>query len=139
MVSYDLKLLIALARTYNRVFAQVERDVAKMGLTISEWGVLEYLYHNGKQPVQRIAEKILVTSGTMSYVIEKLQKKGYVYRERSAEDKRVYYVLLTEDGQRFTHMQFPRHEAFVSELMKGTPLATKRELLAHLITLNKNL
>ena len=62
----NLKLVIAIARTYNQLFTKIEESLKPEGMTTTEFGVLEHLYHKGKQPVQNIAEKILVTSGTIT-------------------------------------------------------------------------
>jgi len=48
------------------MFSKIESNVQDFGLNISEFGVLEFLFHKGEQPVQKIAEKILVTSGTIT-------------------------------------------------------------------------
>ncbi len=82
MSDINLKLVIAMARTYNDMFFEIEKNVQEFGLNISEFGVLEMLYHKGDQPVQKVAEKILVTSGTITYVINKLEKKELVVRRK---------------------------------------------------------
>ena len=101
MSDINLKLVIAMARTYNDMFFEIEKNVQEFGLNISEFGVLEMLYHKGDQPVQKVAEKILVTSGTITYVINKLEKKELVVRRKCEKDKRVFYVSLTEKGKEF--------------------------------------
>ena len=72
MDNVNLKLVVAVARTYNNLFFQIEKSLQEFDLNVSEFGVLEMLYHKGDQPVQKVAEKILVTSGTITYVINKL-------------------------------------------------------------------
>ncbi len=85
MDNYNLKLVIALARTNNTLFSKIEKSLTPYALSVSEFGVLEFLYHKGKQPVQQIAEKILVTSGTITYIIDKLTQKGFVSRQQCQE------------------------------------------------------
>ncbi|MGV2686780.1 MarR family transcriptional regulator, partial [Clostridium perfringens] len=101
MSDINLKLVIAMARTYDDLFFEIEKNVQEFGLNISEFGVLEMLYHKGDQPVQKVAEKILVTSGTITYVINKLEKKELVIRRKCEKDKRIFYVSLTEKGKDF--------------------------------------
>lgn len=126
MTDVNLKLVIALARTYNEMFSKIESNVQDFGLNISEFGVLEFLFHKGEQPVQKIAEKILVTSGTITYVIDKLQKKDLVQRKRCEKDKRIFYVCLTEKGEKFVSDIFPKHKEFLDELLKGLEDNSKR-------------
>ncbi len=139
MSKQDLKLMISLSRTFNSMIFAVEKSLKPYGLTISEFGVLEYLYHKGEQPVQRIAEKILVTSGTITYVIDKLQKKGYAARKQCDHDKRVYYVQLTAEGEALIVDAFREHEQFLDRLFKGVNADEKRVLIKKLIELQASI
>ena len=135
MSNINLKLVIAMARTYNDLFFQIEKNVQEFGLNISEFGVLEMLYHKGDQPVQKVAEKILVTSGTITYVINKLEKKELVVRRKCDKDTRVYYVSLTEKGNDFIANIFPKHRDFIDNLFKDLNEDDKKQLLESLIQL----
>ncbi len=135
MSKVDLKLIIAMARSYNQLFSTLERHFQEMGLNGSEFGVLECLYHKGEQPVQKVAEKILVTSGTITYVIDKLQKKGLVVRKRCDKDKRIYYVHLTDEGYSLMCQLFPKHEAYLEELFSELPEIWKCQLIENLVDL----
>ncbi|WP_066889992.1 MarR family winged helix-turn-helix transcriptional regulator [Clostridium nigeriense] len=137
MNDVNLKLVIAMARTYDDLFFQIEKNVQDFGLNISEFGVLEMLYHKGDQPVQKVAEKILVTSGTITYVINKLEKKDLVIRRKCDKDKRVFYVSLTEKGKEFIEDIFPKHKDFIDNLFRDLDEANKIQLLENLIKLRK--
>lgn len=137
MKEKNLKLVIAIARIYNDVFSKIEKNIQSFNLNISEFGVLEMLYHNGEQPVQKLAEKILVTSGTITYVINKLESKDLVVREKCKDDKRIYYVKLTKKGEELISNIFPKHKEFIDELFDGVDESTKTELLVDLIKLRK--
>lgn len=128
----SLKLVIALARAHTALFGRIEKNVQSFGLTTSEFGVLELLYHKGDQAVQAVAEKILVTSGTVTYVIDKLQKKGLVLRRQCETDRRVFYVTLTEAGQTLIAEIFPQHEQFLDDLFQGIAAADKQQLIRQL-------
>ena len=137
MDNVNLKLVVAMARTYNDLFFEIEKSLQEFGLNISEFGVLEMLYHKGDQPVQKVAEKILVTSGTITYVINKLEKKGFVIRRKCNKDKRVYYVSLTEKGKDYISHIFPKHKDFLDNLFKDIDEESKTQLLENLIQLRK--
>ena len=139
MTDVNLKLVIAMARTYNEMFSKIESNVQDFGLNISEFGVLEFLFHKGEQPVQKIAEKILVTSGTITYVIDKLQKKDLVLRKKCEKDKRIFYVCLTERGEKFVSDIFPKHKKFLDELLNGLENDSKKQLISNLILLGEAL
>lgn len=135
MSEVNLKLVIAMARTYDCLFSEIEKSFKEFGLNISEFGVLEMLYHKGDQPVQKVAEKVLVTSGTITYVINKLEKKELVIRRKCNKDKRIYYVSLTEKGKDFIAHIFPKHKEFLNELFKDLDEQCKAQLLRNLIQL----
>lgn len=137
MDNVNLKLVIAMARTYDSLFFEIEKSLKEFELNISEFGVLEMLYHKGDQPVQKVAEKILVTSGTITYVINKLEKKDFVVRRKCNKDKRVYYVSLTEKGHDFIAHIFPKHKEFIDNLFKDISEENKIQLLENLIQLRK--
>ena len=137
MSDINLKLVIAMARTYDSLFSQMEKNFKEFGLNISEFGVLEMLYHKGDQPVQKVAEKVLVTSGTITYVINKLEKKDLVIRRKCNKDKRVYYVSLTEKGKEFIANIFPKHKDFLNDLFKDLSEESFWELLENLIKFRK--
>lgn len=137
MDNVNLKLVVAVARTYNNLFFQIEKSLQEFDLNVSEFGVLEMLYHKGDQPVQKVAEKILVTSGTITYVINKLEKKGFVIRRKCNKDKRVYYVSLMEKGKDYISHIFPKHKDFLDNLFKDLDEESKIKLLDNLIQLRK--
>ncbi len=135
MSQIDLKLVIALARVNNTLFSAIERSLKKEQLSTSEFGVLELIYHKGSQPVQEIAKKILVTSGTITYVIDKLIQKGLVTRKNCESDKRRYYIDLTESGKEVIEALFPKHQAYLEEIFSGLDEASKEVLVKTLFEL----
>jgi len=139
MDNKNLKLLIALARTHRAVFDQLEKNIKSFDLNLSEFGVLEMLLHKGETPVQHIAEKILVTSGTITYVIDKLVKKELVKRVKCEKDQRITYVSLTEEGRELISGIFPEHVNFLNELFHSVNDKTKQSLIENLFELSGNI
>ncbi len=132
MEDINLKMVIAVSRSFHQLFEKIEKNVHGFDLNISEFGVLEMLYHKGDQPVQKIAGKILVTSGTITYVINKLQKKDLVIRKKCESDGRIYYVSLTEKGENLISNIFPKHEEFLDDLFKDLSPIEKESILENL-------
>lgn len=139
MTDVNLKLVIATAKCYNTMFSKIEKNVQCYGLNISEFGVLEMLYHKGEQPVQKIAEKILVTSGTITYVIDKLQQKELVFRKKCEKDKRVFYVCLTKKGEELIEGLFDKYKEFLTDLFSEMDEMLKREIVSNLFTLTDSI
>src|SRR5215207_2233781 len=104
-LSTYLKLTRASETLWNRLAPGLQRH----DLTPSQFGVLEALYHLGSMHQRDLGERILRSSGNMTLVIDNLEKRGLVRRERSAEDRRFIRVHLTEDGERLIRRVFPLH------------------------------
>jgi MarR family 2-MHQ and catechol resistance regulon transcriptional repressor len=111
-----LRLWIALARCYATFARGVSAHIMEQGLTTPQFGVLEALYHLGPLPLGELAEKLLVTGGNITYVMDRLEEHGLVVRERSNEDRRVVRARLTEVGETLVAEFFPRHATAVAEL-----------------------
>ncbi|KFZ32260.1 transcriptional regulator [Anoxybacillus flavithermus] len=105
----SLKLFIVLSRAHKAVSEHVKHDIQRYGLNPTEFGVLDLLYHKGAQPIQQIGDKILLTSGSMTYVIDKLEEKGYIVRQRCEKDRRITYAVITEEGRTLMDHIFPQH------------------------------
>ena len=87
-----------LMRAAETVTGRTGRVMAAAGLTISQFGVLEALFHKGSLCQRDIAAKILKSTGNITLVIDNLEKSGLVRRERDSEDRRFLTVHLTEKG-----------------------------------------
>lgn len=123
-----LNAYVKLMRASETVTARIHRHLADAGLNVSQFGVLEALYHLGPLNQTEIAQKILKSSGNITLVIDNLEKRGLVKRRRSAEDRRFYAVDLTAAGRRLIASIFPRHAAKVLEEMKALTSAEQEEL-----------
>ena len=110
-----MRLYIALTRTYKAVLEKDQRNIRGYGLNASEFGVLELLYNKGPHPLQQIGGKILITSGTITYVIDKLVKKGLLTRRPCDMDRRIIYAELTEAGKHRMAEILPNHYKTLAE------------------------
>ncbi|MCB9076833.1 MAG: MarR family transcriptional regulator [Anaerolineaceae bacterium] len=104
-----LDAYIKLSRAADAVSARINHHLKEVNLTISQFGVLEALYHLGSLHQNELGEKILKTGGNMTLVIDNLVKRGLVCRERDEDDRRFITVHLTEAGQTLIQDIFPRH------------------------------
>src|SRR5690606_27166142 len=94
-----LKLFIVLSRGSKVVMEEANKLIESYKLNTTEFAVLELLYHKGRQPIQKIGQKILLSSGSMTYVVDKLEKKGLLERVFCTEDKRITYMSITAAGK----------------------------------------
>jgi MarR family 2-MHQ and catechol resistance regulon transcriptional repressor len=114
----SLKLFVVLSKAYNVVMARSVKQMKKQGLSESEFTVLELLYHKGKFPLHRIGERLLTTSGGITYTIDKLEGKGLLRRVACPADRRVTYAEITAEGAALMDDIFPAHAAFIEEMFR---------------------
>lgn len=93
--------------------------ISEHGLTTPQFGILEALHHLGSLSLGDLADKLLVTGGNITYVMDRLEERGLVERDRSTEDRRVVMARLTPAGRELVAEVFPEHAAGVRELMEG--------------------
>jgi MarR family 2-MHQ and catechol resistance regulon transcriptional repressor len=117
-----LSAYVKLMRAAESLTARIHRNLAEVDLSISQFGTLEALYHLGPMPQVEIGKKLLKSSGNMTLVIDNLEKRGLVRRERSEEDRRYFTVHLTEVGKELISEFFPAHaERIAAEMSVLTP------------------
>jgi MarR family 2-MHQ and catechol resistance regulon transcriptional repressor len=114
-----LKLWVVLARAYAAVAKHVEDDVARHGLTGTEFGILEALYHKGPLLLGEIQRKVLVSSGGITYLVDRLVAKGLVERQHCPNDRRARYAVLTPAGESLMRDVFPRHARRIARALSG--------------------
>lgn len=131
-ISQSLKLFIVLSRAYKAINEQVNKFIQTNGLNPTEFAVLELLYHKGDQPLQQIGGKILLASGSITYVVDKLEQKNLLKRIACPKDRRVTYAQITEEGKKFIESIFPEHARQIDQLISTLSEDEKEEAI-HLL------
>lgn len=93
---------------------------------------MEALYHLGPLSQGQLGEKILKSNANLTTVVDTLEKKGLVVRERSETDRRKVSVHLTDSGETLIAKVFPRHAKVVSEEL-GFLSVKEKNLLTELL------
>lgn len=124
-VKQSLKLFIVLSRAHKAITETTNQFFQKQGLNPTEFAVLELLFHKGRQPLQQIGNKILLASGSITYVIDKLEKRGYLSRVSCPSDRRVTYAEISDKGSQFMEELFPQHEQHLHELLSALSVDEK--------------
>lgn len=125
-----LKLWVVLARAYQAIGRQISADIAEHGLTITEFGILEALHHKGPLLLGEIQKKVLVTSGGITYLVDRLVAKGLVRREDCPSDRRARFAVLTPAGTRLIARIFPAHAERIREVVGGLSAREQEEAIA---------
>jgi MarR family 2-MHQ and catechol resistance regulon transcriptional repressor len=133
----SLKLWLTLARASRAVSENARRSIESSGLSRSEFGVLEALYHKGPLTVGEIGSRLLMASGSMTYVVDRLEERKLLARRVSPDDRRVFRVELTSKGQSLFAEIFPRHAERIRQATAGLTVDEKQIVAALLRRLGK--
>jgi MarR family 2-MHQ and catechol resistance regulon transcriptional repressor len=107
--------MIVMNKMRGSVHDRLAKQWKDLDINETEFLVLFALDANGPLTIQDIGQKISMTSGTMTYVIDKLEKKNYIKRVRSSEDRRRIYIELTEEGKVFWDDTIKMHTQHLKE------------------------
>ena len=133
-----LKLWVVLARAFDAVSAVSKADVERHdGLTPAEFGILEALYHKGPLLLGEVQKRVLVSSGGVTFLVDRLADRGLVERLACPSDRRARYAALTKRGDKLMREIFPAHAAAMRGAMAGLTRAEQRTLTDLLRTLGK--
>jgi MarR family transcriptional regulator, 2-MHQ and catechol-resistance regulon repressor len=125
----SLKLYVVLSRARNAVGRRADADIARHGLSVGEFAILEALYHKGPLLLGELQRKILVSSGGVTYLVDRLEAAGLVERRECVEDRRARYGALTERGEQLMREIFPPHAAAIDAAVAGLDEEEKRQAI----------
>jgi len=117
-----LNAYINLARASESILARLSVHAEAHGLTLGQFGILESLLHLGPMCQAEIGKKLLRSGGNITTVLDNLERRGLVRRERQKDDRRKILVRLTGAGRRMISDYFPSHaEAITREMSRLSP------------------
>ncbi|MRX73859.1 MarR family transcriptional regulator [Bacillus lacus] len=138
-IEQSLKLFIVLSRAHRAINDEVNQNIINFELNPTDFAVLELLYHKGDQPLQHIGSKILLASGSITYVVDKLEKKGLLERKACQEDRRVTFAHITEQGRKLIEEIFPPHQHAIHQIMEILTEDEKESAIELLKKIGKNI
>lgn len=114
-----LRLWVILSRAHSAIAAHATADAARHGLTLAEFAIIEALYHRGPMLLGEVQRRILVSSGGITFLVDRLTAKGLVERRTCEADRRARYAALTDRGEELVAQIFPEHAAAVTRAMQA--------------------
>jgi MarR family transcriptional regulator, 2-MHQ and catechol-resistance regulon repressor len=112
-----LSTYVKLMRAANSARSYASRSLTDTNLTLTQFAVLEALYHLGPMSLSDIARRVLTTGGNLTMVVGNLEKQGLAHRQGCPEDKRVLIVMLTARGKTLLRNIFPKHAAAIADFL----------------------
>jgi MarR family 2-MHQ and catechol resistance regulon transcriptional repressor len=128
---------LVLWKAYRVLQQHASASIEATGLGISEFAALEALLHKGPLPVNAIAEKVFLTSGSMTAAVDRLESKGLVERKADASDRRTRVVHLTPKGKALIATAFMDHAAALERAVEGLSEAERGTVIQLLKKLGK--
>ncbi|MGY2765253.1 MarR family transcriptional regulator, 2-MHQ and catechol-resistance regulon repressor [Thermostichus sp. MS-CIW-26] len=127
-----LGLLRDLARAYQAFENYAGVHIRQMGLTAPQFDVLVTLGNTPGMTMNVLAQKTLVTKGTLTGIVDRLEQKGLVRREVPPENRRCFKVVLTEAGEKLFEEIFPAHVAYLKERFQKLDPSEMAQIQAYL-------
>ena len=109
-----------------------QASIAQSGLGFSDFAIMEALLHKGPLLINQIGEKVLLTSGSMTAAVNRIENKGLVKRFQDPSDRRCFYLHLTEKGRKTIKEAYAKHQINL-EKMTGVLSGAERSELVRLL------
>ena len=126
-------VFLVLWKAARAVEAYAEKSVSELEMCGSDFAVLEALLHKGPLPVNEIGKKVLLTSGSITVAVDRLETKGLVERRAHGTDRRARIVHLTKEGRRLITRVYADHAADMERLASASLTRAERKTLIGLL------
>lgn len=104
-----------LAQAYQAFNAYADRHIRDTGLTPAQFDVIATLGNTNGMTMGEVAERTLVTKGTLTGIIDRLEQKNLVRREVPPDNRRCFTLVLTPEGEEMFEQVFPSQIAYLQE------------------------
>ncbi len=126
-------VFLVLWKAARAVEAYAEKSILELQMCGSDFAVLEALLHKGPLAVNEIGKKVLLTSGSITVAVDRLEAKGLVERRAHGTDRRARIVHLTKDGRKLITRVYADHAADMERLASASLTRAERKTLISLL------
>jgi MarR family transcriptional regulator, 2-MHQ and catechol-resistance regulon repressor len=110
-----LSVMRSLATAYQTFYSHTDKHIRSLGLTVPQFDVIVTLGNTDGMLMNELADRTLVTKGTLTGIIDRLEQKGYVRREIPPNNRRCFRVVLTTTGETLFQQVFPDNIEYLKE------------------------
>lgn len=128
----NIKLMVTLNKMSYYLLDSLSKDLQKRGLCSSEYSILAHLNAVKKEKTQKLGQISYITSGTITHIVTKLIKSGYVTKEVDEFDKRIFWVKITQKGRNVFNKIHTEHIEYLSELLSDFSEEEKNQFITQL-------
>lgn len=126
-------VFLVLWKALHAVEGYAVSSVAELEIGATDFAVLEALLHKGPLPVNEIGKKVLLTSGSITTAVDRLESRGLVERRAHGSDRRARIVHLTKQGRRLIARAYAQHAADMERLAAASLTKAERATLIRLL------
>jgi MarR family 2-MHQ and catechol resistance regulon transcriptional repressor len=126
-------VFLVLWKAASAVQAYAEKSISGLEMCGSDFAVLEALLHKGSLPVNEIGKKVLLTSGSITVAVDRLETKRLVERRAHGTDRRARIVHLTKEGRKLITRAYADHAADMERLAAASLTRAERKTLISLL------
>jgi MarR family 2-MHQ and catechol resistance regulon transcriptional repressor len=124
----------SLSDTTRKLIKAVGLEVSKAGVSLVEVKTMHLLQREGKMPMTRVAYELMLTPAGATMVADRLERRGFIRRARSPDDRRIVYVELTRRGSDKLRLAMNLHNSYMERLFSGL---THSEIKSLIMILSK--
>ena len=134
--SLALKSLYNIGKANNTISDSTHAYIKTTGLNPTQYAIIDVLGHDGSMKISEIYNKMLIKSGNKTMILDSLEKKGFIRRVFSKNDRREIIIELTSAGQKFFNQYYKAYGEFVEKTLSVLSQAEQKELLVLLGKIN---
>lgn len=109
-------VLVALRRVIRATDLHSRNLIKKTGLTAPQLLLLQIIKTKGEITIGELAQEMSLSQATVTNILDRLESREYIYREKSSQDRRKVYVRLTDKGiMSVKDAPVPLQESFVKQ------------------------
>ena len=124
----EVMLWVRLAMTFNVLYHEIKSELSKENFTVPQLDIISCLDRTKGIPLSELAERLLVTGGNITGIIDRLERDGYVFRERDKVDRRVVRALLTKKGFELYKTFLPRYKEIMNRINSALTFQERTQL-----------
>ena len=136
----ELRLWLRLLSAANLITSAIRRNLRQnFNVTLPQFDLLAQLEREPKGlRLSELSQRMMVTNGNLTGLVDKLESQGLVVRERSASDRRAIHVRLTKAGAALFCVMAKEHESWLAQMMANLPDQARGSLMRDLQTLKSS-
>jgi DNA-binding MarR family transcriptional regulator len=113
----DVKIMVVFGKLHSVFMNTLDKNLESLNMPSSAYEMLVYLNEVGRTKTQTLGEIARITSGSITHMVNKLEKQGYIVKIQDEEDKRVFWIEITDFGRKEFLKVHTEHLKYLKELL----------------------